>query len=160
AAEEIVRARQQPPTPERVLRLRRRLGWAFTVTAVAASAALVLHARNQWPSAQKQTAARDGSRPSVDRSSNESGAVAGLTPRVRPKATAAAPLAVGDALQTKAGERRRVSTPDGSVLYVNQNTTIKLDAPRHLALSRGEVFAEVTPQETAFVVQTPRRGIT
>ncbi|HMC66121.1 MAG TPA: VIT domain-containing protein, partial [Gemmataceae bacterium] len=160
AAEEIVRARQQPPTPERVLRVRRRLGWAFTVTAVAASVALVLHARNQWPNAEKPIAARDGSRPTVERSFSESGVVAGLTPRARPEVAVAARLAVGDSLQTKAGERRRVATPDGSVLYVNQNTTVKLDAPRHVALSHGEVFAEVTPQETAFVVQTPRRGVT
>src|SRR5262245_58426797 len=160
AAGEITRSRRQPPIPASVLQLRRRLGWAFTITAIAASVALVLHARNQWPNAQTQTAARDGSRPTAERLLNESRVVAGLTPRARPEVAVAARLAVGDSLRTKAGERRRVATPDGSVLYVNQNTTIKVDASRHIALSHGELFAEVTPQETAFVVQTPRRGIT
>src|SRR5439155_10063741 len=60
--------------------------------------------------------------------------------------------------------RRRIAMPDGSVLYVNQNTTVNLDAPRHVVLSRGEVFVEVVPHEVgeghqAFVVQTAKRTV-
>src|SRR5581483_7841625 len=50
-----------------------------------------------------------------------------------------------------------------SVLYVNQDTTVTLDRERHLALSAGEVFVEVTPVRDGvgpFVVDTPKREVT
>jgi ferric-dicitrate binding protein FerR (iron transport regulator) len=84
-----------------------------------------------------------------------------LTPRPRPEAPEVAKLAVGGALRTKAGERRRVVLPDGSVLYLNQKTEVKLDADRHVTLSAGEVFVEVAPRPNEnFVVKTPQREIT
>src|SRR5207302_984519 len=49
--------------------------------------------------------------------------------------------------------------PDGSVLYLNSDTAIKVNAARQVALSRGEMFVEVTPGE-AFVVSTPKREVT
>ncbi len=75
------------------------------------------------------------------------------------------PLAVGEAVQTRAGQRRRVGLPDGSVLYVNQNTTVQLEDARRLRLSAGEVFLEVAPRDPKgpaanFVVQTPQRQVT
>ena len=54
---------------------------------------------------------------------------------------------------------RRVALPDGSILYVNQNTRVKLDADRRVTLESGEVFVEVAPrQETGerFIVKTPQ----
>src|SRR5437762_2000096 len=45
-----------------------------------------------------------------------------LTSRPRLPEPAAQPLAVGTELATGAGERRRLKLPDGSVLYVNQQT--------------------------------------
>jgi ferric-dicitrate binding protein FerR (iron transport regulator)/tetratricopeptide (TPR) repeat protein len=87
----------------------------------------------------------------------------GLTPKARPAAPPAQPLAVGQSIQTKPGERRRATLPDGSVLYVNQGTNVTLDKERHLALSAGEVFVEVTPVRDGvgpFVVQTPKRELT
>jgi ferric-dicitrate binding protein FerR (iron transport regulator) len=87
----------------------------------------------------------------------------GLTARPRAEAPPAAPLAVGQKVETGPGQRRRVALPDGSVLYVNQNSAVALDRDRRLALSRGEVFVEVTPargEAGPFVVQSPRREIT
>ena len=71
-----------------------------------------------------------------------------LTPRPRPAAAGPAPALAGRrrTVGTKAGERRRVALPDGSVLYVNQNTTVKLDAGAGWSSAAGEVFVEVAPR--------------
>src|SRR5262249_52632901 len=69
-----------------------------------------------------------------------------LTPRPRPPAPAVKPVAVGSAVTTNAHGRRRVVLPDGSVLYLNENTRVRLAADRVLEMSRGEVFVEVSPR--------------
>jgi ferric-dicitrate binding protein FerR (iron transport regulator) len=74
------------------------------------------------------------------------------TPKVKP-------VAVGDEVRTEAGQRRRLVLPDGSVVYVNQESSIKVNAPRRLTLTRGEVFVETVPGE-AFMVATPKREMT
>ncbi len=85
----------------------------------------------------------------------------------RPKAPAPTPqtLAVGQSVTTKAGDRRRLALPDGSVVYVNQATSVTLDKDRHLTLSGGEVFVEARSMSLSegvgpFVVQAPQREIT
>jgi ferric-dicitrate binding protein FerR (iron transport regulator) len=84
-----------------------------------------------------------------------------LTPRPREKAPDAKTLALGGSVRTKAGERSRVVLPDGSVLYLNQKTKVKLDSDRHVTLSAGEVFVEVAPRpDQPFIVKTPRREVT
>jgi ferric-dicitrate binding protein FerR (iron transport regulator)/tetratricopeptide (TPR) repeat protein len=87
-----------------------------------------------------------------------------LTPRPRAVVQAPKVLAVGDAIETKRGERRRVTLPDGSILFINQNSAVKLDSERHLSLSKGEVYVEVAPREqtdqkATFVVQTDKREV-
>ncbi len=88
-----------------------------------------------------------------------------LAPRPRPEAPAVKTLAVGQSLRTASGERRRVALPDGSVLYLNQKTEVKLEAERRLTLSAGEVFLEVAPRPAEggeacrFVIKTPRREV-
>src|SRR5436309_312464 len=64
-----------------------------------------------------------------------------LTSRPRLPAPAVKPLAVGTAVTTGPGERRRLQLPDGSFLYVNERSALKLDAARRVTLSTGEVFA-------------------
>ncbi len=89
--------------------------------------------------------------------------IEGLTARRKEAPAAAPPLAIGQTLRTRAGERRRAALPDGSVVYVNQDTTVTLDRDRHLTLSAGEVFVEVTPVRDGvgpFLVQTPQRTVT
>lgn len=74
--------------------------------------------------------------------------------------------AVGDVIQTKSRERRRLSLPDGSVLFVNENTTARIESLRQLTIDTGEVFLEVKPQfdqhnqREFFYVKTPGRTVT
>ena len=69
---------------------------------------------------------------------------------------------VGEEIRTAAGQRRRVRLPDDTVLSLNEDTSVRLDADRRLQLQRGEVFVEVAPRSTAarFVVRTPQRAVT
>src|SRR5207253_3143231 len=72
-------------------------------------------------------------------------------------------VAVGDKLNTASGERRRVTLPDTSLLYLNENTNVAVDAPRHLTLNAGELYVEVAPhagEAAKFTVQTPQREVT
>jgi hypothetical protein len=87
-----------------------------------------------------------------------------LTPRPRVAPAAPQPAAVGSTLHTGTGECRRVGLADGSVLYLNQDTTVRVAAERQVTLTEGEVFVEVTPRErtagdATFVVKTPRRDV-
>jgi anti-sigma factor RsiW len=86
-----------------------------------------------------------------------------LTPRVRTE-VAATPVAVGEEVRTEAGQRKRLSLPDGSILYVNEKTTVKLTADRRLKLDRGDIYVEVSPKphagaEGTFTVETPKRSV-
>src|SRR5260370_12989012 len=88
-----------------------------------------------------------------------------LLPRPLPDAARVQPLAVGAVMHTAAGERRRSTLPDGSVLYVNQNTTLRLDDERKVKLDAGEVFIEVAPRSpgragATFTVQAPDKTFT
>jgi ferric-dicitrate binding protein FerR (iron transport regulator)/tetratricopeptide (TPR) repeat protein len=84
-----------------------------------------------------------------------------LTAAPRPAVGEAETLTPGVTLATRAGERRRVLLSDGSVLFVNQNTRLHLDADRRVTLHQGEVFVEVAPRAPeTFVVQTPKRAVT
>jgi ferric-dicitrate binding protein FerR (iron transport regulator)/tetratricopeptide (TPR) repeat protein len=142
------------PSADRWRRLRRQARpYAFAAALAAAIAALVwLLGAHPSPPAHRAPGADAGPE-----------SFAGLTPKPRPASAPAEPLAVGKTIATKAGERRRATLPDGSVVYVNQGTTVTLDRERHLALSAGEVFVEVTPVREGvgpFVVQTPKRDVT
>ena len=90
---------------------------------------------------------------------NDAGS-ARLTSRARTEAAAAKTLAVGQEIRTTAGQRQRVVLPDGSVLFVNQNSQVKLDAERTLTLSSGEVFVEVpNGADAALTVKTAKREL-
>lgn len=73
---------------------------------------------------------------------------------------------VGDVITTSDRERRRVTLPDGSVLYVNESASVKMATDRRIEVERGEVFVEVVPvfdqanQKEPFEVVTPTRTIT
>src|SRR5262249_25603473 len=88
-----------------------------------------------------------------------------LTARPRPSGRAIQPLAAGDEIRTETGQRRHFRLPDGSSLYVNQNTALKLDTASHLSLVAGEVVVEGAPtsrpeRATPFVIQAPQRTVT
>ena len=82
----------------------------------------------------------------------------------RPQAAPPERLIVGQTIRTAARERRRVLLPDGSILYLNEQSTAALTASRTVALHRGQLFVEVTPasmfSQGPFVVETPDRSVT
>jgi hypothetical protein len=86
-----------------------------------------------------------------------------LVSRPRQPAVAAKALAVGEEIRTEAGERRRVRLPDGSILYVNAATRARLEAPRRLNVTAGEVYVEAAAREreldAPLVVRTPNREV-
>src|SRR5262245_28710112 len=82
-----------------------------------------------------------------------------LTSRPRPTGPAVKSVPVGEEIQTSAGQRRRVLLPDGSVVYVNEQTTFKVVARRALKLTAGEVLVEAAPGKERFVIATPKRDV-
>jgi hypothetical protein len=71
-------------------------------------------------------------------------------------------LAVGAEVHTGAGQRRRALLPDGSVLYVNEGTRVRVTAANRLTLGSGELFIEAGSPGPGHpvVVETPRREVT
>jgi hypothetical protein len=59
-----------------------------------------------------------------------------LTARPRDAAPQPNRVALGDVVETQAGQRRRLMLPDGSVLYMNQSTKVHISGDRRLALAR------------------------
>ena len=87
----------------------------------------------------------------------------GLHARARPEAPKTVAFVVGESIKTDAGEKRRVTLPDGSFLYLNQNTVVELAKDRHIKLTKGEVFVEAVPAKSEaerFVVETPKKSVT
>jgi tetratricopeptide (TPR) repeat protein len=95
-----------------------------------------------------------------------------LTSRPRAAAPTVRPLAIGDEVRTTARQRRRAVLPDGTILYVNENSTVRVSGERRLALAAGEVAveaagpihvkapeAEVSGQGTRFAVRTATAGV-
>lgn len=82
----------------------------------------------------------------------------------RPQVAAPERLVVGQTIRTAARERRRALLPDGSILYLNEQSTVALTANRTVALHRGQLFVEVTPANLSgqrpFVVETSDRSVT
>ncbi len=88
-----------------------------------------------------------------------------LQPVVKPASPAAWKVAVGSTIETQARERRRVTLPDGSTLFLNENTQVEVKSARRLLVRAGEIFVEVVPQhliesKSPFVVETPHKNIT
>ena len=93
----------------------------------------------------------------------EAAGAIGMKPREKPADPKAKTLAVGETVVTVAGEKRRVILPDGSILYLNQNTNVELTSDRHLKLTAGDLFVEAVPEGIApgrFIVDTPARSVT
>jgi tetratricopeptide (TPR) repeat protein len=83
-----------------------------------------------------------------------------LTSRPRPAAAEVKPAAVGDEVRTDATQRRRLPLADGSVVYVNSHSQVKVTGERRLRVSAGQVFVEVAPGTPAFTVTAPDREVT
>ncbi len=89
-----------------------------------------------------------------------------LTAKPLPDAPPVVRVAVGDEIMTGDLERRRVTLPDGSVLFVNSDSQVKIATERRVEVVRGEVFVEVVPEfdeqgiKSPFEVVTPQRTVT
>jgi ferric-dicitrate binding protein FerR (iron transport regulator) len=156
---------QANPEQLRYRKLRRRLGWAMAAAACVAILALMLYAesRQRGPFESLRTAP-DNPRFAGPVTHVQGQAGFGLTPRPRPAEAASKPVAVGTTITTKAGERRRVTLDDGTILYVNQSSEATVTASRRLLLGRGEVYLEVAARaqsdksgsdSATFIVSTP-----
>lgn len=87
----------------------------------------------------------------------------GLKARKKPDAPKTAELAVGKSVETPPGEKRRVRLPDGSFVYLNQNTKVELTGDRHIKLRSGNIFIEaVRAQSEAqrLIVETASKSVT
>ncbi|MEK6238349.1 MAG: VIT domain-containing protein, partial [Planctomycetales bacterium] len=89
----------------------------------------------------------------------------GLVARKRPNLAPDEPAEIGQTLTTQADLRRAI-LEDGSVLYLNRNTEVTVDASRRVALSQGQVYVEVAPRDphadpvaATFLVKTPTREV-
>ncbi|MGE3803615.1 MAG: VIT domain-containing protein, partial [Gemmataceae bacterium] len=70
----------------------------------------------------------------------------GLTAKARPPQPSVEKATIGQVLETKEGQRRRVALPDGTILFVNEETRVRLAADRELVLESGEIYVETAPK--------------
>jgi predicted Zn-dependent protease len=84
-----------------------------------------------------------------------------LTSRPLPKRPELKQLKIGEEIQTGARERLLLALPDGTALYVNENTQVKLEGANKLVLAAGEIFVEQHPAAAAkaVTVQAPKRQL-
>jgi ferric-dicitrate binding protein FerR (iron transport regulator)/tetratricopeptide (TPR) repeat protein len=182
-AEARERAASAPVRRQSVLR--RSLPWAVAATLLLSLGAVLWHLRNtgsrkQLPhdevAVQREQPGSPAASPVAVRSPQtvrDWPIDQALTARPRAAAPPAQRLAAGESLHTGPTERRRVELPDGSILYLNRDTAITLQAPRRVVLDRGEVYLEVAPRHedsganvaelgdgNRFVVLTPDRELT
>ncbi|MBY0527746.1 MAG: FecR domain-containing protein [Gemmataceae bacterium] len=143
---------------------RRTLGWTLAAAAVVAGVAFGIQAFKSKPGVNPDSGPFAHGVP-VD-TGTPVGEMDYMTARRLPDAPAAEPLLIGQEMKTGANERRRVTLPDGSIAYLNQNTSVWLSSDRHLKVTSGEVFLEVAPRgltrkegDPTFVVETAKREV-
>ena len=150
-----------------VLPVRRALGWSAAAALVLMGLGfLISNALRQAPRDVRDRIATSGNLSGV----TNRGAAAtfdfaggkGLVARPRAKARPAKPLVTGTWVEMRPGERRRFTLPEGSVVYVNEGTRLKVENERRVRLERGELFVEVAPRKSSaendgatFIVATP-----
>jgi hypothetical protein len=66
---------------------------------------------------------------------------------------------VGDSLMTASGQPRRLSLPDGSLIFLNGDSSVRVDGVGSLTLTKGEVFVH-TGKAGPLVVKTGKREVT
>jgi ferric-dicitrate binding protein FerR (iron transport regulator) len=87
--------------------------------------------------------------------------VFGLVPRDLAPPPETARVEDGDVLRTGTAERRRVTLPDGSILFVDAESEVAVEDERLLRVESGSVYVEVEPDpERPFRVLTPTRELT
>jgi tetratricopeptide (TPR) repeat protein len=160
ARETIVRVTPQPAEAPRLLRIRRRLSIAMSAAAALAACWVAYYAATRGPVPfDPRPHTKDVAALPRDLKGNP---FLGQTAKPRPQAPRPTTLAAGQAIATEHGQRRRVVLADGSILYVNENTSLRQPSPRRLVLDKGEIYLEVAPRPDGeqFVVETPERKVT
>lgn len=87
-----------------------------------------------------------------------------LVATAKPAAPATAPAVINQTITTGPGEKRREMLPDGSVVYMDQDTELKLVANRHIRLEQGRIYVTAVsalddPTRGPFLVKTDKRKI-
>ncbi|HLW68908.1 MAG TPA: VIT domain-containing protein, partial [Gemmataceae bacterium] len=141
----------EPPLDPRLLRRRVILGWLMGTAVAVACAGLFLHGYRAHLKSPIETR-------QVQNLDDTDG---WLTAKARPQPVKAETLAAGNSLKTGDKERRRVALLDGSLVFLNANTSIRVEANRQLSLEAGEIFVEVSPNPNErFLVRTPDKQVT
>ncbi len=163
SSKEIVMRTPNPNRPQSGNGLNRGSVAALAVSAVCLLTVLVVTSR---PTLFPATPATPTSVAEVVKSVWKDNHITAAAQDVLPQAKRIVKAAIGDLITTKDRERRRLSLPDGSVLFMNENTTAKIESLRKLNVTAGEVFVEVCPQfddqnnREFFYVDTPNRKLT
>lgn len=141
----------------RLRRVRTRMGWAMAAAAAVAAIGLYIYAKRPFPERPNTTVGPivRGQDPEKRLANREL-----LTPKAKATAPKAETLEIGATAATANGEKRRLALPDGSFVYLNQNSSIRLEATRRLVLEQGEIFIEVSPKaDDRFVVLAPDKQV-
>src|SRR6516164_5290120 len=77
-----------------------------------------------------------------------------LTSRAVKPAEPVEPIAVGTEIDTRE-IRKRVVLPDGSTLFVDRDSKVKVESGRQIVLLTGQLYVETASKAKAFVVETP-----
>jgi ferric-dicitrate binding protein FerR (iron transport regulator)/predicted Zn-dependent protease len=171
AAQELA-ARAPAPQPRPGWRtIRRRVGWALTAAAALIGLPVALKLLDVATGPTRAPQVTLVNEPiflppgSVHGVAWNGKGTEGLTPLPRPETPQETPIAIGADLATKAGECRRVTLADGSVLFLNADTQVQYLAEREVWLCRGEVYVEVAPRtdgtaKATFLLHAPGREVT
>jgi predicted Zn-dependent protease len=86
-----------------------------------------------------------------------------LTSRPRQPVAGARALGAGAEVRTGPGDCQRATLPDGSILFINQHSSVRVEDDRRLTLSAGDIFLCLPAAKVdgmPFTVRTPKRELT
>jgi len=153
-----------PPGSEKADESTRLLPMLTCMAAMLGGLLLTIHALVPPPGREKPTITRKEASypPSMAKTNGAPIKTEHLKARALPAVQPADAIQPGQTLQTAAGQRQRVTLADGSVLYLNQNSQVRIAGNRQVLLERGEVYIDVMPQQSGsqFVVKAGRRDVT
>lgn len=143
------------------LRAARRTRWIAAAAAVLGAAAVGATWRGTTPGhpEERVPAGAPGHVAEAVRDADDLGA--GLLARDLPPPPDPVRAAPGVRITTSPRERRRLVLDDGSVLFVNGGSDVRIEAARRVRVAAGGVYVEVAPDAARpFTVATPVRDVT
>jgi len=82
-----------------------------------------------------------------------------LTSRALKPAEPVEPITVGAEIDTRE-IRKRVLLPDGSTLFVDRDSKVKVESGRQIVLLTGQLYVETAGKDKSFIVETPVGKVT